>query len=95
MLHNSGLTLTDGTTIDDLIDRDMNEVSLRVMNDKELYEVEMERIFARTWLLLGHETEIPKVATTSCATWPRTTSSSRAIAAAKSTSCLMCARIAG
>jgi len=60
MLHNSGLTLTDGTTIDDLIDRDMNEVSLRVMNDKELYEVEMERIFARTWLLLGHETEIPK-----------------------------------
>ena len=60
MLHNAGLTLSDGTTLDDLINRDMNEVSLRVMNDKELYELEMERVFARTWLLLGHESEIPK-----------------------------------
>src|SRR3990167_2737613 len=60
MLHKAGLTLSDGTTLDDLINRDMNEVSLRVMNDKELYELEMERVFARTWLLLGHESEIPK-----------------------------------
>lgn len=60
MLHNPGLVLNDGTTIDDLVKRESNEVSLRVMSDREIYEHEMERIFARTWLLLGHDTEIPK-----------------------------------
>ena len=59
MLQKSSLTLSDGTTLDDLIMRDSNEVSLRVMTDKELYDIEMERIFAKTWLLLGHESEIP------------------------------------
>src|SRR3546814_3167550 len=44
MLQNAGLVLSDGTTLDDLIDREMNEVSLRVMTDEELYRLEMERI---------------------------------------------------
>lgn len=60
MLHRPGLVLSDGVSIDDLINRDMNEVSMRVMSDEELYRHEMERIFAKTWLLLGHESEIPK-----------------------------------
>src|SRR3546814_15834886 len=34
--------------------------TLRVMNDEGIYRLEMERIFAKTWLLLGHESEIPK-----------------------------------
>jgi len=59
MLHKPGLVLKDGATLDDLIDHELNEVSLRVMSDEELYHHEMERIFARTWLLLGHESEIP------------------------------------
>src|SRR3546814_6648504 len=57
MLQNAGLVLSDGTTLDDLIDREMNEVSLRVMTDEELYRLEMERIFAKTWLLLGRSEE--------------------------------------
>ena len=60
MLQKASLVLQDGTTLDDLIKRDTNEVSLRVMTDEELYRVEMERIFSKTWLLLGHESEIPK-----------------------------------
>jgi nitrite reductase/ring-hydroxylating ferredoxin subunit len=60
MLQKSSLVLRDGTSLDDLIMRDSNEVSLRVMTDTELYDHEMERIFAKTWLLLGHESEIPK-----------------------------------
>ena len=60
MLQHASLVLRDGTTLDDLIKRDTNEVSLRVMTDEELYHHEMERIFAKTWLLLGHECEIPK-----------------------------------
>jgi phenylpropionate dioxygenase-like ring-hydroxylating dioxygenase large terminal subunit len=59
VLQKSSLTLRDGTTLDDLINRDMNEVALRVMSDEELYAHEMERVFARTWLLLAHATEIP------------------------------------
>ncbi len=60
MLDKATLKLSDGTSIDDLIDLEMHEVSMRVMNDPELHRIEMDRIFARTWLLLGHETEIPK-----------------------------------
>src|SRR5437773_763495 len=59
MLEKSSLRLRDGTTLDELIDVKSHEVSLRVMNDPELHRLEMERIFARTWLLLGHESEIP------------------------------------
>jgi nitrite reductase/ring-hydroxylating ferredoxin subunit len=59
MLQKSSLTLSDGTNLDDLIMLDSNEVSLRVMSDKELYDIEMERVFAKTWLLLAHESEIP------------------------------------
>ncbi len=52
--------LSDGCTLDDLIDLEMNEVSLRVMSDPELHRIEMERVFAKTWLLLGHDSEIPE-----------------------------------
>lgn len=61
MLQKTGLVLSDGTSLDDLIMRKTNEVSLRVMVDEELYQLELERLFGRTWLLLGHETEIPDV----------------------------------
>ncbi|OYY72824.1 aromatic ring-hydroxylating dioxygenase subunit alpha [Sphingomonas sp. 28-63-12] len=60
MLDKPRLTLRDGTTMDDLINVEKHEVSLRVMNDPELHRIELERIFAKTWLLLGHDTEIPK-----------------------------------
>src|SRR3546814_7242156 len=45
MLQNAGLVLSDGTTLDDLIDREMNEVSLRVMTDEELYRLEMAHAY--------------------------------------------------
>src|SRR5690606_29199085 len=51
--------LSDGTRIEDLFDMPNREVSLSVMHDPELHMIEMEKIFAKTWLLLGHETEIP------------------------------------
>ena len=60
MLQKSKLVLRDGTSLDDLIMRESNEVSLRVMTDEELYHLEMDKIFAKTWLLLGHESEIPE-----------------------------------
>jgi phenylpropionate dioxygenase-like ring-hydroxylating dioxygenase large terminal subunit len=43
-----------------LFDLEAREVSLSTMYDPELYQIEMEKIFTRVWLMLGHESEIPK-----------------------------------
>mgnify|MGYP001006278183 CR=1 FL=1 len=52
--------LSDGTSLSDLINLDTREVKMRTLSDPELFELEMEKIFAKTWVFLGHETEIPK-----------------------------------
>ena len=54
-----GPRLADGKTIGDMIDLEMNEVQMRVLSDPEIYQLEMEKIFSKTWTLLGHESEIP------------------------------------
>ena len=43
------------------IDIENREVSVAALHDRELYELEMEHIFAKAWLMIGHETEIPNV----------------------------------
>lgn len=40
------------------LDRGM--LPTRVFNDAALYELEKQRIFARTWVFLAHESEIPR-----------------------------------
>ena len=59
MLTRSNPVLSDGTRISDLINLDTREVKMRVLSDAELYQLEMEKIFAKTWVFLAHETEIP------------------------------------
>jgi phenylpropionate dioxygenase-like ring-hydroxylating dioxygenase large terminal subunit len=41
-------------------DLDAGLLPLRVFNDAEIFELELRRIFARSWVFIGHETEIPK-----------------------------------
>jgi nitrite reductase/ring-hydroxylating ferredoxin subunit len=60
MLTKTSTVLSDGVKVEDLIDVENREVSMRLLSDREVYELELERIFGRTWLLLAHETEIPK-----------------------------------
>lgn len=52
--------LADGTPVDSLIDRRKREISMRVLSDASLYELELERLWSKAWILVGHESEIPK-----------------------------------
>lgn len=51
--------LSDGTPIRELVDIEKQEVSMRVLLDREVYELELEKLFARAWNLLAHESEVP------------------------------------
>ncbi len=47
--------------VDDLVqESDIDfRVSRRVYTDPEIFELEMERIFERSWVCIGHESEVP------------------------------------
>lgn len=59
MLTTVGPVLSDGTPLRELVDLDTREVSLRVLADPEIHRLELQRLFARTWQLVAHATEIP------------------------------------
>jgi phenylpropionate dioxygenase-like ring-hydroxylating dioxygenase large terminal subunit len=42
-----------------LVDSEVGTVSRRVFIDRAIYEEELEKIFARSWLFLAHESQIP------------------------------------
>lgn len=42
-----------------LVDLERHEVSARVLTDAEIYELERERLWRKSWLLVGHDSEIP------------------------------------
>ena len=47
------------TEVSGLVDADGGLVSKRIFVEQEIYQQELERIFARCWLVLCHESQIP------------------------------------
>ena len=47
------------TKVKDMVDADNGLLSRRIFIEQEIYEQELENIFARCWLFLCHETQIP------------------------------------
>ena len=45
--------------LESLVDIEKGLVGRQIFMDQEIYEQELERIFAKCWLYLGHETQIP------------------------------------
>ena len=43
------------------IDLENREVSVAALHDHALYELELERIFAKAWLMIGHASEVPDI----------------------------------
>ena len=43
----------------DLVDLDQGLVSRKIFSDPDIYQLELEQIFARCWLYLGHESQLP------------------------------------
>lgn len=51
--------LSDGTKINDLVNADEGLISPRIFSDAEIHQLELEKIFAKVWNFVAHETEIP------------------------------------
>ena len=44
----------------DLIDADFGTVDRRIFWDRAIYDQELERVFARSWLFVAHESQVPR-----------------------------------
>ena len=54
------MLIDERRSTDKLVDLDRGLLSRRVFTDPEIYKVELERIFAKCWLFLAHDSMIPK-----------------------------------
>ncbi|MBV1903835.1 MAG: Rieske 2Fe-2S domain-containing protein [Marinosulfonomonas sp.] len=46
--------------LNQLVDHENGVIDRRIFWDEEIYKLELERIFARCWLMVGHDSQIPE-----------------------------------
>ena len=56
--HRARPTAPDAHALRDLLDFDTGRIDRRVYWDEGIYQLELERIFARTWLFVAHESQV-------------------------------------
>jgi len=44
-----------------VIDLKTGKLDSRIFSDPDIYREELEKVFGRTWLMIGHESLVPKV----------------------------------
>ena len=64
------------TDLRGLVDTDRGMISKQIFIEPDLYQKELEQIFARCWLFLCHESQIPNPGDFFPPTWVRTPCSS-------------------
>jgi phenylpropionate dioxygenase-like ring-hydroxylating dioxygenase large terminal subunit len=52
--------LSDGTPVGSLVDFERREVSVRTLSDPDIYRLELHKVWAQSWWIVGHESEIPR-----------------------------------
>src|SRR5687767_1697856 len=48
-----------GRSVRSLVDNEKGLIARDVFVSEELYQQELERVFARSWLFIGHESQVP------------------------------------
>jgi PAH dioxygenase large subunit len=56
----TGTRLRSGEDLEQIVRPEEGLISRRIFADPEVYERELESIFARAWFFIGHESEIPQ-----------------------------------
>ena len=59
----------DVREIDALVDAQNGRITPSIYTDPDIYELELERVFGRTWLFLFMKAKFLKLATSSTPTW--------------------------
>ena len=54
------LTSQQRTYFNGLVDLEKGQISRKIFVNEEIYRQEQEQLFARAWLFIGHESQIPK-----------------------------------